>query len=78
MYIIKWIREISKEDHLKYITAYKDVIWRDLKEAMLFKTPEEAQEYVVKNLGGESRREETISWMNEYTKILYIHPLNIR
>lgn len=75
MYVIKWIRESSAEDHLKCITSYQDVVWRSLKEAMLFKTPEEARDYVVKHLGGD--KEEIISWLNQYTKILYIHPLNI-
>lgn len=78
MYVIKWTREVSKEDHLKCITPYHDAIWRDLKEAMLFNSPEEAQDYVIGNfsLNGESR-ESILSWLAKFTKVLYIHPLNI-
>lgn len=75
MYVIKWIRESNSEDHLRYITSYKDVAWSSLRAAMLFKTPEEARDYVVKHLDGD--KEEIISWLNHNTKILYIHTLNI-
>ena len=79
MYVIKWIREASNEDHLKHI-KYQSAIWGSLGEAMLFSSPEHATNYVVNNFGvqDESDRQEYLSWLRVNTKILYIHPLNIR
>lgn len=51
MYVIKWTREVSNEDHLKHI-KYQEAIWGSLEEAMLFSSPEHATNYVVNSFGG--------------------------
>ncbi len=87
MYVIKWI-SVRKSDtdnntvdfnnNEDYLECIKDKLfcWDKLKRAMLFKSPEEAIDYVLGNLNNAGIFNQ--KWLKTFANIIYIHPLNIR